>query len=143
MTAYYSTTPYAFGTTTAVKYRAKPEGPNVLLQTKMEGKHYLRKALVEHLTTLNQPATFGFYVQRRGDLQAMPIEDPTIEWTSPWERVATIAIDAQVFNFPERLAWGNALTNTPWHALKEHRPLGGIHRARRGIYVAQLGVCAT
>jgi len=26
------------------------------------------------------------------------------------------------------------LTYTPWHALPEHRPLGGINRVRRAVY---------
>ena len=61
----------------------------------------------------------------------MPIEDPTVEWKSAWERVATIEIDAQDFDFPERWEWGNKLSFSPWHALDEHRPLGGINRARK------------
>ena len=66
----------------------------------------------------------------------MPIEDPTVEWKSAWERVATIEIDAQEFDFPERWEWGNKLSFSPWHALEEHRPLGGINRARKVVYPA-------
>ena len=102
----------------------------------MEGKDYLRAALVEQLTERKLPAAFGFYVQRQGNPEAMPIEDPTVKWMSAWEEVATIEIDAQDFNFCEREEWGNALSYTPWHALKEHRPLGGINRARKVIYPA-------
>ena len=81
-------------------------------------------------------ARFGFYVQRQSDPSAMPIEDPTVEWKSTWERVATIEIDAQDFDFPERWDWGNRLSFSPWHALDEHRPLGGINRARKIVYPA-------
>ena len=132
---YFSTTPYKFGET-AVKYSAQPKPPHVAVRTKMEGENYLRKALVEQLTERKQPATFGFYVQRQGDPKAMPIEDPTVKWMSAWEEVATIEIGAQDFDFPKMEAWGNALSYTPWHALKEHRPLGGINRARKVIYPA-------
>ena len=66
----------------------------------------------------------------------MPIEDPTVEWTSRWEQVATIEIDSQDFDFPERWEWGNKLSFSPWHALEEHRPLGGINRARKIVYPA-------
>jgi hypothetical protein len=31
-------------------------------------------------------------------------------------------------------ALGENLSFTPWHALPEHRPLGGINRARKVIY---------
>ena len=29
-----------------------------------------------------------------------------------------------------------AMSFTPWHALKEHRPLGGINRLRKAVYSA-------
>jgi hypothetical protein len=32
--------------------------------------------------------------------------------------------------------YGENLSFTPWHALPEHRPLGGINRAREVIYEA-------
>ena len=125
-TAYFSTTPYRFGAT-AVKYSAQPDGQD-----------NLRAALVEQLTTGRRPARFGFYVQRQGDPKAMLIEDATCEWTSPWERVATIEVPVQDFDFAARERWGDALSFTPWHALKEHRPLGGINRARKVVYRASV-----
>jgi hypothetical protein len=132
---YFSTTPYQWGET-AVKYSAKPE----------KSKDYLREVLVEQLKARvlmagaapspHPAAQFGFYVQRQTDPPTMPIEDPTIEWKSAWERVATIEIDAQEFDFPARWDWGNKLSFSPWHALLEHRPLGGINRARKIVYPA-------
>jgi hypothetical protein len=132
---YFSTTPYKFGQR-AVKYSAKPE----------QSKDYLRETLVEQLRPHEQrgsasptrypAARFGFYVQRQSDPSTMPIEDPTVEWKSPWERVASIEINAQEFDFPARWAWGNSLSFSPWHALDEHRPLGGINRARKIVYPA-------
>jgi hypothetical protein len=102
--------------------------------------------LVEQLSPREQPpgskaknplaVRFGFYVQRQSDPSDMPIEDPTVEWKSVWERMATIEIDAQDFDFPARWEWGNKLSFSPWHALEEHRPLGGINRARRLVYPA-------
>jgi hypothetical protein len=134
---YFSTTPYKLGAM-AVKYSAKPE--------RSQSKDYLREVLVERLRPREQPAgaaakrdpaaRFGFYVQRQSDPSAMPIEDPTVEWRSDWERVATIEIDVQDFDFPARWEWGNKLSFSPWHALDEHRPLGGINRARRIVYPA-------
>jgi hypothetical protein len=132
---YFSTTPYKFGET-AVKYSAKPE----------KSRDYLREILVEQLRSREKPgspstprqpaARFGFYIQRQTDPVAMPIEDPTVEWKSDWEKVATIEIDAQEFDFPDRWNWGNRLSFSPWHALEEHRPLGGINRARKLVYPA-------
>jgi hypothetical protein len=106
-----------------------------------DGDHYLRAALAEQLAIDRGPAPgrlpfqFGFYVQLQADPETMPIEDPTRRWASPWEQVATIEIPAQDFNFPDREAWGEGLSYTPWHTLKDHRPLGGINRARKAVYL--------
>ena len=64
----------------------------------------------------------------------MPVEDPTVEWTAPWQKVATIRIPPQSFDSPEQMAFGENLSFTPWHTLPEHRPLGGVNRARKRIY---------
>ena len=140
---YFSTTPYRFGKT-AVKYRAFPEQPPDQL------KDYLRDVLVEQLSPHEHPASararrcpavrFGFYVQRQTDPAVMPIEDPTVVWKSPWDRVAMIEIDPQEFDLPERWEWGNKLSFSPWHALDEHRPLGGINRARKDVYPASFNL---
>jgi hypothetical protein len=36
----------------------------------------------------------------------------------------------------QQAIYGDNLSFTPWHALPEHRPLGGINRARKVIYEA-------
>ena len=67
----------------------------------------------------------------------MPIEDPTIEWSekdAPFIPVARITIPAQAFTSPEQLAFCENLSFTPWHAIPEHRPLGGINRVRKTVY---------
>jgi hypothetical protein len=66
----------------------------------------------------------------------MPVEDPTIPWDAPYQKVATIRIPPQTFDTPEQLAFCENLSFTPWHALPEHRPLGGINRARKAVYAA-------
>jgi hypothetical protein len=55
---------------------------------------------------------------------------------APWRKVATVRIPPQSFDSPEPLAFGEALSFTPWHSLPEHRPLGGINRTRRAVYRA-------
>lgn len=64
----------------------------------------------------------------------MPVEDPTVEWKSAAVKLATISIYPQKFDSPEQVAFGENLTWSPWNALPEHRPLGGINRARRDVY---------
>jgi hypothetical protein len=61
------------------------------------------------------------------DAAAMPVEDPTVEWTSTPVRVAAITIDPQTFDSAEQMAFFANLSWTPWNVLPQHRPLGGIN----------------
>jgi len=66
----------------------------------------------------------------------MPIENPTIEWTSPFIKIATIKIPKQQFNSPAQESFGENLSFTPWRCVQEHQPLGGVNRARKAVYIA-------
>ncbi len=71
--------------------------------------------------------------------ETMPIEDPGHEWPesmSPFRKVATIRILQQEFDSDKQKEFGENLSFTPWHALPEHRPLGGVNRARKVVYRA-------
>ena len=68
-----------------------------------------------------------------------PIENAMVEWTkevSPWQTVARIRIPPQSVDDPARISRCEQMAFNPWHALAEHRPLGGMNRARREIYRA-------
>ena len=67
-----------------------------------------------------------------------PIENPMVPWKSEPVAVATIKVAPQVFDTPERMKEAEDMSFDPWHALAEHRPLGGINRARRDVYAASL-----
>ena len=78
-------------------------------------------------------------MQLQTDAQRTPIEDPTVEWRerrSPFIPVAKIRIPSQAFESPDQMRFCEALSFTPWHSLPEHRPLGGINRARKSVYMA-------
>ena len=79
-------------------------------------------------------------MQLQTDAKTMPIEDTTIEWASPFHRVGTIDIPSQDFRNPEQIALAEHLWFTPWHALAEQRPLGGINRIRKAAYGASSAV---
>lgn len=84
-------------------------------------------------------AVFDFAIQVQTDPYKMPIEDPSVNWDeslSPFQRVATLTIPAQVFDTPSRDEMGDNLSFNPWRTLAEHRPMGGISRARRQVYRA-------
>lgn len=143
---YWSTTPYKLGPN-AVRWSVRPrqsvptpprQAPTPPRDPALrEPENALRAGLVAHLS--DRDATFDFLAQRQTDPVAMPIEDPTIAWSeerSPPVVLATLHIPRQQFDTPRRRALGEALAFTPWHAITEHRPLGGINRARGGIYAA-------
>lgn len=74
-----------------------------------------------------------FQVQLFVDEATTPIEDPTVEWTSPWHTVATLTLPQQTTTaaFAD---WVETLSFDPWHAQAELRPLGAMMRARNAAY---------
>lgn len=131
---YFSATPYLFGDR-AVKYSAIPRVEHADTIPGDPDADFLRQAMVRQLG--DGDAVFDFCVQFQLDPARMPMEDPGKLWDeslSPFRKVATITIRQQAFSTPERDALGENLSFTPWHALPEHRPLGGINRARKVIY---------
>jgi hypothetical protein len=131
---FWSTTPYQFGSK-AVKYSAKPQQPEVTKIPKSPPENYLREAMKQYLA--GQDAYFDFMVQFQTDARQMPIEDASVSWNeeaSPFRKVATIRIPAQIFDTQERMKIAEDLSFTPWHSLPEHQPLGSINRARKLVY---------
>ncbi len=130
---YWSMTPYKFGDR-AIKFSVKPSADNISGRTASRSPNYLREAMIEHLNS--KEACFDFLIQFQTDAEQMPIEDSTIEWTSPFYKVATLKIPPQTFDSPEQMEFCENLSYTPWHALPEHQPLGATNRARKQIYTA-------
>ncbi|MEO7271649.1 MAG: catalase, partial [Vicinamibacterales bacterium] len=89
----------------------------------------------EQLTRQKRGAQFDLSVNPQTDPETMPVEDPTIEWTSAPVRLATISIYPQKCDGPEQMAFVENLSWNPWNALPEHLPLGGINRARKLVYM--------
>ncbi|MGI9304572.1 MAG: catalase family protein [Gammaproteobacteria bacterium] len=135
--SYWSTTPYRFGSdeSVAVKYAAWPCS-TVSSQTPDDpGPNYLSKAVADHLE--RAPACFDFMLQFQKDPKDMPVEDASVTWdesVSPFETVARITIENQVFSTEQARAECESMTFNPWQSLPEHRPIGGINRVRRAVY---------
>ena len=91
-----------------------------------------------------QDIVFEFQVQVRDGNSLAGKIDPEIEnvcfeWDEklfPFKTVATITIPPQDINTDERKALCEDLIFSPWNGLVEHRPLGGINRLRRAVYLA-------
>jgi hypothetical protein len=128
---YWSTTPYKFGDT-AMKFSVEPSKSNKLDKSYAKTDNYLQQVMAEYLQ--DNEAKFDFFVQIQTDAQIMPIEDPTIEWNAPLQKVATLTIFKQTFTSPKQIEFDENLSYNPWHSLVEHMPLGGINRARKAIY---------
>ena len=137
---YYSQTPYRFGDYVA-KFSLAPVS-NHLRQIEgsivdtSEGDNPIRQAVDR--TSRESEAEYEFRVQLCRDLETMPVEDPTVEWseeTSPFVTVARLRLPAQP-------AWSEAKAHnvdegmrfSPWTGLAAHRPLGSVNRARRQAY---------
>ncbi|MCU1262385.1 MAG: hypothetical protein JWO80_5270 [Bryobacterales bacterium] len=132
--SYWSQTPYLAGEG-AVKYFAMPSPDQERLPVPLaDSPDCLKEAMIEQLTARKLCAKFDFCVNPQTDAAVMPVEDPTIEWKSAPVKVATISIYPQKFDSPEQVTFVENLTWSPWDGLPEHRPLGGINRARQLVY---------
>jgi hypothetical protein len=133
---YSSVVPFLLGDR-AVKYKARPVLETRARIPRRPSPNFLREAMQRQLATGG--AVFDFLVQMQTDAYAMPIEDPSVVWDealSPFRKVATIRIPTQRFDSPAQLETCENLSFTPWHSLPEHRPLGGLNRARKVVYQA-------
>jgi hypothetical protein len=132
---YWSTTPYQLGPDQVVKYSLIPTSGAPTALPGQPGDSYLSEAMERRLAS--DTVTFDFAVQLRKP--GMPIMDAAPRWdegTSPFVRVATLAIPPQRFRTPDRDQLAEALSFTPAHAGVDHRPIGPINRARMRVYGA-------
>jgi hypothetical protein len=137
---YFSMTAYRLGQR-YIKFSARPVDcgtgaalvPSVALPP--DGPDYLRDRMIAWMSS--KDACFSFAVQPQTDPATMPVEDPTIVWDetkAPFFEVATIRIPKQRFDSDAQQTFCENLSYTPWHALAEHRPAGGINRIRKVVY---------
>ena len=137
---YFTQTPYRYGDYMA-KVAVFPVAPAL---TRLAGatidtgddpdaiRAAVRKALIAH------GGSWDVRVQLNTDLDAMPIEDPRVEWdraASPLVTVATLDVPPQIGWDDETTArTDDALSYSIWHGIEAHRPLGNVNRARRDTY---------
>lgn len=132
---YWSTTPYLCGTSCVVKYSVVPTSHIKSSLPPTLTDDYLTENMEKHLSA--NEASFDFMVQVQKDPVSMPVEDAGVEWSekeSPFIKVASIHIPPQSFRNIEREELAEDLSFSPAHSLIEHRPIGGINRARVQIY---------
>ena len=140
---YFGIAPYKLGEQNNIKFRTVPTPgacPNYQLP-KLNEKlpNFLRTALYQQLSIDRVPACFALQVQKQDANKYMPIEDTSVEWKekdSPFQTVALVSIPPQDFDSREQNLMCDNLSFNPWHALPEHRPIGGINRLRKAVYEA-------
>ena len=136
---YFSAAPFLFGSDRVMKFSVTPAPgrPETPLPESVD-KDYLRAALAKRLREAD--ASFDFAVQVRSPSKEAEIEDVTKPWDDvAFRSVATITMPKQEIDTPESAAPCESLFFTPWHALPEHRPIGGINRLRLAVYRASVG----
>lgn len=132
---YWSTTPYLYGTDRIVKYSLVPTSRIKSSLPQKLSDHYLTENMEKHL--IAHEASFDFMIQIQEGTGRMPVEDAGVEWSekeAPFIKVATLRIPPQAFRTKEREDLAEDLSFSPAHSLIDHRPIGGINRARVEIY---------
>jgi hypothetical protein len=86
----------------------------------------------------NNSAEYELRAQLLTDLQQMPVEDASVQWSerlSPHQPIGKLTFPAQDPYSPRRRVYGDdVLSFNPWHCIEEHRPLGSIMRIRIKAY---------
>ena len=129
---YRSGTPYLFGKNQAIKWLVTPLMKEKSKFPKQPSEDFLRKRLAMDLGL--KDFYFELQVQRQNDPQKEPIEDSSVNWKTPFTKVATIKILKQDFNCNTMLEQERSIKFTPWNCIDDHRPLGGNNRLRKKIY---------
>ncbi|MBB5717085.1 catalase family protein [Sphingomonas aerophila] len=137
---YYSQVPFRYGDYVA-KLALVPTSPNLTALTgdrvdTSDRPDALREVIRE--TIIEQGGTWELRVQLNTDLDAMPVEDASVEWdekVSPYRTVGRIVVEPQLSLGTELAGEVDEQTFfSPWHGLAAHQPLGSVNRARRQAY---------
>lgn len=139
---YFGAAPFLFGKNRVMRVSVSPRGePKKQVVPTDASENYLREALQKTMAGSNEIVLdFKIQVRKAGE-DDLQIEDATRAWSMddfPPHVVATITISAPQTDLDseERLEDCEEHFFTPWHALAEHQPLGGINRLRRAVYLA-------
>jgi hypothetical protein len=130
------------------KVRVAPDADSAAQATHREldltsGPDVFGPALADELQA--RPFDFDLQVQLCTDLEAMPVNDATVEWPerlSPFVTVGRVHLPRQDITVPENVERADALAFNQWRVTEAHRPLGEIMNVRR-IYAASAKVRRT
>ncbi|MEO1052419.1 MAG: catalase [Bacteroidota bacterium] len=129
---YFTGAPIAFGEDKAVKFSIEPQKSATSKMPRKPTDYFLRERLMADL--VKGDVLFDFMIQEQQDPNKELVEDTSCIWKTPFKKIATVKLLQQEFTNQERIIFGENLFFSPWQCLEEHRPLGGINRARREVY---------
>ena len=141
-TQYYSITASTLGVQNYVKYSARPVACDARSGIPGSGvwsffdSDVLRHSLARQLASARKYC-FDFMIQPQVQQKNMPVEDATVAWAesdSPFIPAARIELSAEDIGQWEQSGFCENLSFSPWHALPEHRPVGGLNRIRKAVY---------
>lgn len=136
---FYTQVPLLWGPYMA-KAAVAPISPELMALTdvpiELDGKpNGIREAVVDFFH--RNGGKWELRVQLCTDLEAMPVEDASVEWPedrSPYVAVARITVPPQdAWTEAKSAAVDDGLAFSPWHGLAAHRPIGSIMRAQGGL----------
>lgn len=137
---YFSVTPFRYGDYVA-KFSLKPVSASLTNLTGEIIDTSVSEDAIRETVQAEMQKTSGrwdFQVQLCRDVDAQPIEDPTVEWdqdAAPFITVATVTADAQDSWSDEQVRKVNEeMRFSVWTGLAAHQPLGNINRARKAPY---------
>lgn len=125
---YFSALPIRFGPY-AAKFSFTPAHASVPGESDL-GAQFARALEADTLK-------WDFQVQLFADATRTPIEDPTVEWDTPWTTLGTLTLPKQSVNSAQGKSlsdWAETLSFDPWHAQDVLRPIGAMMRARSPAY---------
>lgn len=138
--SYFSQTPFLYGDYVA-KFSLQPSSANLRELTDapldVTGRpNGIRDDLVDYFRA--HGGEWDFKVQLRTNADTMPIEDASVVWPeeeSAFVTVARLTVEPQdSWNEDKAAQVDDGMSFSVWHALADHRPLGGINRARKDTY---------
>jgi hypothetical protein len=83
------------------------------------------------------PLHWDLQLQFYANEEVTPIEDASVNWTTPYTTVARLMLPRQDTRGAEGIELAGKVESCvidPWQALREHRPLGDVQRARKVVY---------
>jgi hypothetical protein len=109
-------------------------------------ENFLRDALLRDLDPAQRHGAdeyvFDFSVRIRDSAKAADVEDASLWWKAPLDRVVRlgqIVVPKQNLAPDQQYDCERAMFS-PWNCLEEHRPLGSLNRMRLAVYLASVQV---